>query len=126
MLFDLPRAFYYCNSVFKKDVLHLELGIEAKDEDFVEMMGPWKRKAYTKWLKWHKLDELISVPESYFGEDRVTGKDVPGVWKAYLAGGTETPLKMIMEHYLSYILREAILLIRCQPSQSWPPRTFVL
>lgn len=56
-----------------------------------------------------KLNDLISEPEDYFSEEKITGKDVPVLWKAYLAGGTERLVKMIMKHCLSDVLKEIIL-----------------
>ena len=108
----LPRPFYSYNSRFEKEIMEKELGLKVRESDFVDLMGPWKEKADFKGIKWPKLDDLISEPEDYFEESKISGKDVPGLWKAYLSGGTEKLLKMIMEHCLSDILREMILLIR--------------
>jgi len=112
ILQKLPRPFYSYNSKFEKDIMNIELGIKVTDEDFIDLMKPWKEKANKKGLKWPKLDELITEPEEYFGEYKISGKDVPGLWKAFLAGASESLLNMIMEHCLSDILREMILLIR--------------
>jgi hypothetical protein len=111
----LPRPFYSYNSKFEQDVMEKELGMQAQAYDFVDIMKPWREKAERAGIKWPRLDDLISEPEDYFGEGKISGKDVPGLWKAYLAGATERLLKMIMEHCLSDILREAILLIRYSP-----------
>jgi len=117
ILQKLPKPFYSYNSRFEKDIMEKELGLKVRDSDFVDLMRPWKEKANLKGIKWPKLDELISEPEDYFSEEKISGKDVPGLWKAYLAGGTERLLKMIMEHCLSDVLREMILLIRYCPKR---------
>lgn len=111
----LPRPFYAYNADFETSVMQDELGMKVAKTDFVDIMHPWKVKADRFGLKWPKLDELISEPEDYFKDNKISGKDVPGLWKAYLAGGTETLPRMIMEHSLSDLLRETILLIRYEP-----------
>ncbi len=108
----LPKPLYSYNTRFEKDVIRIELKMEVADDDFVDIMQPWRKKAEESGLKWPKLDDLMSEPEDYFNDDKICGKDVPGLWKAYLSGGTENLLKMIMEHCLSDILRETILLVR--------------
>lgn len=112
ILRQLPKPFYSYNADFERSVMEGELGMEADPGDFVDIMRPWKNKAEKSGLKWPKLDELISEPEDYFKNNKISGKDIPGLWKAYLAGGTETLLRMIMEHSLSDLLRETILLVR--------------
>jgi uncharacterized protein YprB with RNaseH-like and TPR domain len=117
ILQKLPRPFYSYNSKFEKAVMEIELGLKVKDSDFIDLMRPWKEKADKIDIKWPTLDDLISEPEDYFNEEKISGKDVPGLWKTYLSGGTERLLKMIMEHCLSDILREMILLIRYHPQK---------
>jgi len=106
----LPRPFYSYNADFERAVVTKELGIVANPAEFVDIMIPWKTKADRFRLKWPKLDELISEPEDYFKDNKISGTDVPGLWKEYLARGTEAPLRMIMKHNLSDLLREMILL----------------
>lgn len=115
MLGELPRPFYAYNARFERELLSLELGTKVEDEALVDLMEPWRRKAEQRQTKWPKLDELISEPEDYFEEDKVCGKDIPGLWKAYLDTGDEKHLKAIMGHCLSDVLRSAILLLRYQP-----------
>jgi len=107
----LPKPFYAYNARFESDVMKKELNLSFKEEDFVDLALPWKAKAEEVRLKWPKLDELISEPEKYFGDIQVSGKDCPGLWKGYLATGNENLLKMIAQHNLSDLLREAILLL---------------
>ena len=111
---SLRKPYYSYNADFERSITERELGISVKAKDFVDIMGPWREKADNRGLKWPKLDELMSEPEDYFKEHKVSGKDVPTIWKAYLTTEDEKLLKMIMEHCLSDILREAILLIRYQ------------
>jgi hypothetical protein len=40
-----------------------------------------QREDRARGLKWPKLDELVSEPEEYFGEARVSGRDVPAIWR---------------------------------------------
>ncbi|MGC8577988.1 MAG: ribonuclease H-like domain-containing protein [Thermoproteota archaeon] len=107
----LPRPFYAYNAKFEKDMMKEELNLSFEENDFVDLQSPWKTKAESIGLKWPKLDELISEPEKYFGDMRVSGKDCPGLWKGYLATNNENLLKMIAQHNLSDLLREAILLL---------------
>lgn len=111
----LPKPYYSYNSGFEMNVMSDELGMNVRPSDFVDIMKPWKTKAEKANLKWPKLDDLISEPEDYFKDNKISGKDVPGIWKAYLAGGTEILLGLIMEHSLSDLLRETVLLIRYEP-----------
>lgn len=113
---DLPKPFYSYNTRFESDVISSELGIKLGSNDFIDLMDRWKKKADGQGLKWPKLDELISEPEDYFQETKIGGKDIPGLWKAFLSGGTETLLKLIMQHCLSDLLRETILLFRYNSS----------
>ena len=108
---ELPKPFYAFNARFEKEIIESELSLRFKSEDFVDLQQPYKTKANSLGLKWPGLDELVSEPEKYFGEGRVSGKDCPGLWKGYLATSNENLLKMIMKHNLSDLLREAILLL---------------
>lgn len=108
---ELPRPIYAYNARFEKSIIVKELGISVKDSEFVDLMEPWKKKASTSGLKWPKLEELISEPEDYFGENKVTGKDVPILWKEYLKTGDDSLLSKIMSHCLIDVLREMVLLI---------------
>lgn len=110
----LSKPYFSYNADFEREIMQRELGMSVKREEFVDVMGPWRTKADGRGLKWPKLDELISEPEDYFKEHKISGSDVPSIWKAYLITQDEKLLKIIMEHCLSDILREAILLIRYQ------------
>jgi len=109
---NLPRPFYSYNSKFERDTIESELGMKLPSSDFVDLMDRWKSKAQSCGRKWPKLEELISEPEDYFKDNKISGKDVPRLWKDYLSGATSSVLKSIIEHNLSDLLREAILLIR--------------
>jgi uncharacterized protein YprB with RNaseH-like and TPR domain len=108
----LPRPLFSYNAKFEREIIEVELGLRIREEDIVDIMEPWRKKAEAAGLKWPKLDELISEPEDYFGTDKITGRDVPRLWREYLATGASPVLTKIMEHSLSDILREAILLLR--------------
>ena len=110
ILEGLSKPYFSYNADFEREIMETELRLSVKPQDFVDIMQPWKVKAERRGLKWPKLDELISEPEDYFKEHKISGKDVPSIWKAYLMTGDEKILKIIMEHCLSDILREAILL----------------
>lgn len=113
-----PRPLYSYNAKFEREIIELELGLHLPEKDIVDIMEPWRKRAEDAGMKWPKLDELISEPEDYFGEEKVTGGDVPRLWKEYLANGSESSLRKIMEHSLSDMLRETILLLR----MSYPPK----
>jgi uncharacterized protein YprB with RNaseH-like and TPR domain len=115
MLQGLPRPFYAYNAKFERSMMEVELGVRVDDQAFVDLMHPWSQKADQHGLKWPKLDELMSEPGGYFKENKVSGKDIPGLWKAYIDTGDESKLQTIMQHCLSDVLRAAILLIRYQP-----------
>jgi len=108
----LKKPFYSYNSKFEKDVMELELKIKTKEEDFFDLMYPWRNLAEEIGTKWPKLEEIMNEWKSYMGEEEITGKDVPGIWKAYVSGGSENLLKMIMNHCLNDVLREILLLFR--------------
>ncbi len=108
----LPRPLFSYNAKFEREIIEIELGLRVREEDIVDIMEPWRKRAENSGLKWPKLDELISEPEDYFGEEKITGRDVPRLWREYLATESGTSLTKIMEHSLSDILREAILLLR--------------
>ena len=112
---ELPRPIYAYNTDFEKSIIITELGIRAKDSEFVDLMKPWREKASKSGIKWPKLEELISEPEDYFRERKTTGRDVPVLWKEYLETDNDNLLDRIMSHCLSDMLREMVLLIRYQP-----------
>lgn len=111
---QLPKPPYSYNAEFERNIMEIELGMHVKDHDLVDIMKPWKEQANNHGLKWPKLDELISEPEDYFRINKISGKDIPGLWKRYLSEGNESILRKIMERSLSDILRETVLLIRYQ------------
>lgn len=113
----VPRPLYSYNSKFERDIIEGELGLSLPPKDIVDIMEPWRKRAEDAGMKWPKLDELISEPEDYFGEEKITGRDVPRLWKEYLASGRERSLQKIMEHSLSDMLRETLLLLRTQPAR---------
>ena len=112
---ELPRPIYAYNTDFEKSIINVELGISAKDSEFVDLMKPWKEKASRSGIKWPKLEELISEPEDDFREKKITGRDVPVLWKEYIETGDDNLLDRIMSHCLSDMLREMVLLVRYIP-----------
>ena len=112
---DLPRPIYAYNTDFEKSIINIELGIAAKDSEFIDLMKPWREKASKSGIKWPKLEELISEPEDYFRERKISGKDVPILWKEYLETDSDILLHRIMSHCLSDMLREIVLLVRYRP-----------
>ncbi len=107
----LSRPYYTYNSDFERELITSELGIHVEEEDFVDIMSPWREKAQQQGLKWPRLDELIGEPEDYFmGNHKICGRDIPGLWKTYLSTGSDLMLRMITEHCFSDILRETVLL----------------
>ena len=112
---DLPRPIYAYNTDFEKLIINIELSIAAKDNVFIAIMKPWREKASRSGIKWPKLEELISEPEDYFRERKITGRDVPILWKEYLETGSDNVLGRIMSHCLSDMLREIVLLVRYRP-----------
>lgn len=113
VLRNLPRPFYSYNATFERDIISIELGLENNDTDFVDLMRPWKRKAAQYGKKWPRLDDLISEPEDYFEEGKISGAKVPELWMKYLSNMTNKGiLKLIMDHCFSDVMREATLLLR--------------
>jgi len=112
---SLPRPLYSYNSSFEQKIMQCELGLTLSEDEFVDIMQPWKAKAEEWDLKWPSLDDLISEPEDYFQVDKVSGKDVPRYWNMYLQTSEVSYLKPIMEYCLSDILRETMLMLRYKP-----------
>lgn len=109
----LPRPFYSYNAEFERNILLCELGVNVPRSDLVDLMLPWRNQAQERNLKWPRLDDLISEPEDYFHIGKISGRDVPKLWDFYLSsGGDEETLNQIIEHCLSDLLREAILILR--------------
>ena len=82
--------------------------MDLNEDDFVDIMEPWKARAEAARRKWPRLDELISEPEDYFHQGKVSGRDVPRLWQSYKRTGYTAPLRVIMEHCLSDVLRESL------------------
>lgn len=108
----LPKPFYAYNACFEKAIMQIELGFNVSDADFVDIMQPFREKASRLCIKWPRLDELISEPEDYFREQKISGKDVPALWKQYLISSDVTLLEKIMWHCYSDVLREWVLLMK--------------
>lgn len=110
---NLPRPFYAYNSGFDRRILEVELGVRFTDEEFLDLMAPWKFKCSADGRKWPSLDELISEPEAYYGEARISGSQVPAIWNSYTNGNSPRDvLKLIADHCHSDLLRELYLLLR--------------
>jgi hypothetical protein len=113
VLADLPKPFYAYNASFERDIIKHELRMEISESDFVDLMHGWKEKAESSELEWPSVSDLMSEPEDYFGEPKITGKRVPNLWNLYLTNGKPDWIpRLIVEHCLSDILREAVLLLR--------------
>ena len=117
ILGTLPKPFYSYNISFERNN-EIGTGIICLS-DFVDLMDLWKEKAESKGMQWPSLDDLVSEPEDYFHEFKTTGENVPRAWKRYVRSGFkfEAPVRGIMDHCFSDILRESILLLRYQPRQ---------
>ena len=72
---------------------------QAKNLDFVITVQSWP-----------KLEELISEPEDNFRERKITGRDVPVLWKEYLETGSDNVLGRIMSHCLSDMLSSMFII----------------
>lgn len=105
----MPRPFYAYNSEFEEKFFRKHLGIRLTG---IDLMKPWKKLAEHRFMKWPKLDELISEPEIYFGVTRISSGDIPSLWNAFLSSGDEKILEMIMKHNKADILRELYLLVQ--------------
>ena len=89
--------------------MHTELKLDLNEDDFVDIMEPWKARAEAARRKWPRLDELISEPEDYFHQGKVSGRDVPRLWQSYKADRLHCPpLRVIMAHCLRDVLRESL------------------
>lgn len=103
----LPKPFYAYNLSFEKGFLKAkEIDIEG-----VDLFQPWKEKAEALYLKWPKLDELLSHAEHYFNEPVISGRDVPLLWQRFLRTGDDDCLQQIIKHNESDLLRELYLLV---------------
>ena len=80
------------------------------------MFQPWREKAERLYLKWPKLDELISHAERYFNEPVISGRDVPLLWERFLETGDKDYLGQIIRHNESDLLRELYLLVHYRDS----------
>ena len=107
----LPKPFYAYNVGFEKGIIEVELRINLKPNNFIDLQTPWRSRAGAKGLKWPRLDDLISESGEHLEGIQIGGKDIPGLWKAFLSGGSENLLKLIMQHNLSDLLRETMLLL---------------
>lgn len=108
-LSKLPRPFYAYNSDFEESYFKTQLGVRVK---MVDLMKPWTEIANRKAVKWPKLDELVSEPEMYFNITRISGRDIPSLWKAFLSNGDEKLLQMPSRHNRADLLRELYLLVQ--------------
>jgi len=115
LLTSLSKPFYSYSSGFEREIMRTELGLDVGEGDLIDIMQPWKEKADDIGIKWPRLDELISEPNDYYLADKVSGKDVPRLWNGYLRTGAELYLTPIMEHCLSDILRETMLMVWYRP-----------
>jgi len=105
----LSRPFYAYNCEFEEKFFKEQLGIQLEATD---LMAPWRKLAERKTKKWPKLEELVSEPEMYFGVTRISAKDIPTLWNAFLSGGDEKLLEMIMKHNKADLLRGLYLLVQ--------------
>jgi hypothetical protein len=109
----LPKPFFAYNASFERDIMKSELGLPVANRDFVDLMSGWRAKAEDKGTKWPGVSDLMSEPEDYFEELKITGASVPVLWDLYATQGFAVELlELIAGHCLSDILREAVLLLR--------------
>jgi len=109
VLSRLPRPFYAYNSGFEESFLEAQLGVRFKMKD---LMKPWREMANNRTIKWPKLDELVSEPEMYYNVTRITAKDIPTLWHAYLTNQDQKLLEMPLRHNRADLLRELYLLVQ--------------
>jgi uncharacterized protein YprB with RNaseH-like and TPR domain len=108
VLENAPRPLYAYNAGFERGFISGQLGLDMPITDLFE---PWALKANMRRKKWPKLEELVSEPESYFGERAICGRDVPLLWHQFLIDGDESHLRKIVRHNQSDVLRSAFLLL---------------
>ncbi len=112
LLKTLPKPFYAYNACFERAIMEKELALKLSSAELIDIMQPFREKAEKLCIKWPRLDDLISEPEDYFREQKISGKNVPILWKQYLLSGNTQLLEKIMLHCMSDLLREWILLVR--------------
>ena len=105
----LPRPLYAYNSEFEEGFLKAQLGMRVKMKD---LMKPWREMANHRAIKWPKLDELVSEPEMYFDTTRVSARDIPSLWDAYLSNRDEKLIELPLKHNRADLLRELYLLVQ--------------
>ena len=111
LLATLPKPFYAYNACFERAILEKELALKLSASEIIDIMQPYREKAEILNKKWPRLDDLISEPEDYFNEQKISGKDVPRLWEQYLISGNAALLEKIMDHCFSDVLREWLLLV---------------
>jgi hypothetical protein len=112
VLAGLSKPYYAYNAQFERDMMRHELGMSVVSGDFVDLMRGWKVKSEDAGIKWPGVSDLMSEPEDYYNEPKITGKRVPSLWKLYTETKADWVLKQIIDHCLSDVLREAVLLLR--------------
>jgi len=107
---NLPRPLYAYNAEFEELFIRQQLGL--KREVVKDLFRPWRDRADAIGMKWPKLDDLVSEPEIYFQDKRITGRDVPVIWRRFLAKGDTRLLEPIVKHNQSDLLRSLYLLVQ--------------
>ena len=109
VLSKLPRPFYAYNASFEEGFFKTQLGLRVK---MVDIMKPWREMANHKTRKWPKLDELVSEPEMYFDVTRISARDIPSLWDAFLSNKDDRLLEIPLRHNRADLLRELYLLVQ--------------
>ncbi len=102
------RPFYAYNAGFEEAWLNIKFDYDLMEkwrkecEKYVDNKG--KRK------KWPRLEELVSLPQSYFRvRVEARGSEVPGIWQRYFISEDTKELDLIIYHNLYDLIREACL-----------------
>jgi len=104
----LPEPYYAYNSEFESSFFQEKLGIQA---EWVDLMEPWRGIADRLGFRWPRLIELVRDPEIYFNLPRITGREVPTIWKAFVKTKDEELLRLIVKKNMGDLLKELYLLI---------------
>ena len=114
-LSDLARPIFTYDARFHQAFLLAKLHTPL---ELIDILEPWRNRAFAKGMRHPSLDDLALVPRQYFAETVVSDRQVRLLWASYAKTGDKRKLTPIVRHCMED-LRQALYVMTFMEEPSY-------